>query len=647
MYVNIGGDNKDLEAAIDKSKQSLRHFDKSVGGSVKNIGELRKEYRRLAETSLVGKSPQEVADITKRLAAMRDQMGDMQRTINSLSGDPFERIGESVQSASTMLAGMTGAMTLLGGEEEKMQQLMQKTIALMAVAKAAQEATIFLNERAHGIFIKNKTKEIAARMREALTIKSVTAAAVTENAAKTKGVGTTKAITAAQKLWNKAVATNPLMLLVAALAAVATGVAVLASRYRENKRATENYNKAIDGTIIRNKELRESYNNHVRAMGRVRDEIRLIRGEITQFEFDMMELDREFEATMQSIKDSTTEQLGEALKGTKQFFNGMLRAMGFWKTATQRDINETNDIFEQFNIERQMAQEAHEANLAKLKEQALAERRKMELEDQKRLIEDLQIRRLNGIERELATLRLGYERNLKEWDGFEKAKIELTKTYEHERNQIIQSALQDAEKATADSIKKITDTWDDFELAPIDVEIDWGDTDFEAVLIDIEERFRDVTQVINDGINSGLQDLTAGIAEGLGAMAAGEAGMDNVMSNVAGSVANFMDTLGKSLIASGIAGEAFKKLLTNPAAAIVAGGALVGLAAFTRAKLAAGPASIAPMPSMGGGGGSAQASGAFGVRELGQFTVNVTGTLRADGNELLTVIENENKRTSL
>ena len=58
-------------------------------------------------------------------------------------------------------------------------------------------------------------------------------------------------------------------------------------------------------------------------------------------------------------------------------------------------------------------------------------------------------------------------------------------------------------------------------------------------------------------------------------------------------LADFMDMLGKSLIATGIAAANFGTLLVSPLTAIAAGASLVALAAVTRGLLSSGPAAVA------------------------------------------------------
>jgi hypothetical protein len=64
----------------------------------------------------------------------------------------------------------------------------------------------------------------------------------------------------------------------------------------------------------------------------------------------------------------------------------------------------------------------------------------------------------------------------------------------------------------------------------------------------------------------------------------------NFGKNMLGAIAGFMDTLGKAIVATAIATDAFEKLIVaNPAAAAVAGLALIAGAAIVRNTLKQGP----------------------------------------------------------
>jgi FtsZ-binding cell division protein ZapB len=96
-------------------------------------------------------------------------------------------------------------------------------------------------------------------------------------------------------------------------------------------------------------------------------------------------------------------------------------------------------------------------------------------------------------------------------------------------------------------------------------------------------------------INAAFANLQMQTAENIGQfiadMATGDAAAGkNFGKNMLGAIAAFMDTLGKAIVTTAIATEAFEKLIVaNPAAAAVAGLAMITGAAIVRNELKKGP----------------------------------------------------------
>ena len=103
------------------------------------------------------------------------------------------------------------------------------------------------------------------------------------------------------------------------------------------------------------------------------------------------------------------------------------------------------------------------------------------------------------------------------------------------------------------------------------------------------------TQIALDQINAAFANLQMQTAENIGQfiadMATGDAAAGkNFGKNMLGAIAAFMDTLGKAIVTTAIATEAFEKLIVaNPAAAAVAGLAMITGAAIVRNELKKGP----------------------------------------------------------
>jgi len=174
-----------------------------------------------------------------------------------------------------------------------------------------------------------------------------------------------------------------------------------------------------------------------------------------------------------------------------------------------------------------------------------------------------------------------------------------------------------------------------------------GDDITIAVVIDPESvnRFRDVTQEIN----SMAQDMAVSIGDAMGNLFADLATGENAWGNFANAALSaFGDmaiSVGKIAIEMGLATEGIKAALKlgNPWVAIGAGFALVALGTFVKSSLAnvANGASYSSTANVASSGSSWSSSNDYESREV---TVNVTGSLYADGDELLAVINNTEKK---
>jgi hypothetical protein len=110
----------------------------------------------------------------------------------------------------------------------------------------------------------------------------------------------------------------------------------------------------------------------------------------------------------------------------------------------------------------------------------------------------------------------------------------------------------------------------------------------------------DLTDVVKSAIEGLAESAAVGFGEAIGGLVAGTTSMGEVMKGMLGMIANFMTSLGKSLIQASIAAIAFKKLIANPYAALAAGIALVALGAVVQSKFKEGPQGFADGGIVGG-----------------------------------------------
>ncbi len=604
--IKIGADNSELNQKLEQTKTDLEQVSKSVSKFGDNVGVLRQRYRQLSQMSLVGKSAEEIRQVESELASLRDAMEDYDARIRSLAKDPFQKAAEGVQAFSSVMAGAAGVVTLMGGNEEKLNKIMQQTVALIAIANAAQTAADFTKQNAIGIWLKDKTKDIALRIKEALTIQTVTAATAQETAAKSGLSSVQKVLIALQNAWNKAIASNPIMLMVTAIAALTAAAIALGRALSKTTEESNVLNTSIDGTRHATVEAVNAHNEHVWALQRLEDEYKVLRGELSQYDADLNEISRQrqkelIEAEQQMRQNAESEiTLWTKIKAAVATqFGGMVGAAKVYTNAMQGTIEDGAQRIKEIN-------ERYDAIERNRKEKEIQEAKKREEEKQRQLAEAVK----------------------KGEEDIARYMEQRTKAYFREQSKITIEL--------------------DYELPPFD-EI-FGEVD-ELVIEPLKDKSVEIGEILSQAVESGIENLIAATAEAIGAFAAGEASFGDVFRVIGEQVANFADALGKALIAAGVASDAFKKLIHNPFAAIAAGAALVATAAIVRAKLKAGPSGSAS--SATGSGGitmptrqTAETKSEWSTRNVytNQPAVVVSGTLRADGSQLVAVIESENRR---
>ena len=170
-----------------------------------------------------------------------------------------------------------------------------------------------------------------------------------------------------------------------------------------------------------------------------------------------------------------------------------------------------------------------------------------------------------------------------------------------------------------------------------------GVEEIEGYMVNIQDIGKDFANVMSDAFASMIEGLAAGNLD-----------MQDIFHTILQFLADTLKNIGKALIAYGTAMEAFKKAFSNPWAAIAAGAALVAAGAVLSGLIkrassgSSGGSSISAGYSTAtvGGGGTMDLTGVTAIQAQ-QQEVKVTGTLKAQGNQLVAVIKNEDTRRNL
>lgn len=174
-------------------------------------------------------------------------------------------------------------------------------------------------------------------------------------------------------------------------------------------------------------------------------------------------------------------------------------------------------------------------------------------------------------------------------------------------------------------------------------EVEKGVEEIEGYMVDIQSIATDFANVMSDAFSNMIEGLAAGNLD-----------MQDIFQTILQFLADTLKNIGKALIAYGTAMDAFKKAFSNPWAAIAAGAALIAAGAVLSGLIKKASSGSSGGSSVNSGysaamvasGGSLDLASVTSV-QAGKQEIRVTGTLKAAGNQLVAVIENENKRKSL
>ena len=159
------------------------------------------------------------------------------------------------------------------------------------------------------------------------------------------------------------------------------------------------------------------------------------------------------------------------------------------------------------------------------------------------------------------------------------------------------------------------------------------------------QKIHDITNEVTSLVQSGVSRTAEIIGNLVGTLAAGGDAWGDFKNAALSAFGDMAIAVGKIAVAAGVATLGIKAAFEsmNGYAAIAAGAALIALGSAVKASLsavAAGDYSAAGGGYAGGSVGSAS-SGGYETRDV---NVNVTGTLVANGDQLITVINNTNKK---
>ena len=159
------------------------------------------------------------------------------------------------------------------------------------------------------------------------------------------------------------------------------------------------------------------------------------------------------------------------------------------------------------------------------------------------------------------------------------------------------------------------------------------------------QKIQDISNEVNSLIQSGVTKSAELIGNLVGTLAGGGDAWGDFKNAALSAFGDMAIAVGKIAISAGLASEGIQSALRmgNPYVAIAAGAALVALGSAVKASLSS-VANGDYSASGGGYSGGYSSGGSGGGYETREVNVTVTGSLEANGDQLIAVINNTNKR---
>lgn len=158
------------------------------------------------------------------------------------------------------------------------------------------------------------------------------------------------------------------------------------------------------------------------------------------------------------------------------------------------------------------------------------------------------------------------------------------------------------------------------------------------------EKIKDITNEVTSLLSSAVSRSAELIGNLVGTLAGGGDGWAEFKNAALSAFGDMAMAVGKIAISTGLAVSGIQAAINsgNWYLAVVAGAALVALGAAVKSSLSA--VANGDYSASGGGYSSSGYSSSGGDFETRNVNVNVTGTLQADGNQLIAVIQNQNQK---
>lgn len=269
-------------------------LDVKTDSGLKSLRQMKLEMRELQVAMSKASDPAEFKRLEAEFAILRNDMKDTSIAMKYL--DPGEILGGWVKMTQGLVgsfAAVTGAMSLFGSENEELQKIEKKSMALIQTMIGLEQMRQLLIDGGGKAERKTLISSTAAWLKKTLGIGANTAATATNTVAtgaQTVATGAqtvaTGGATIATKLLGAAMKALPIFAIIGAVVALVAAIKKMNRENAEAKERQEAINKATEEYVAVSKKLDDSYKSFMDTVNKSKLEHKLAMGEITQQQYD-------------------------------------------------------------------------------------------------------------------------------------------------------------------------------------------------------------------------------------------------------------------------------------------------------------------------------------------------------------------------
>lgn len=234
-----GGANS-VDNYINSLQEGTIETDRATKSTTTLRAQLREVTNELARLTLAGETEgQEFTDLATKAGKLKNAMLDTQQTVANLGSDvPLVRVFTgSIEGITGAFTAATGAAALFGDDNKDLQEVLVKVNGVMAINAGISQALNFVRDEA----LISTIKVIALQKVEAAQL-------AINNGLQSESIIVRGAATVAQYALNLAMSLNPIGLVVIAVAAFITAIALYTSSATKAAKAQAQLNAVLAET---------------------------------------------------------------------------------------------------------------------------------------------------------------------------------------------------------------------------------------------------------------------------------------------------------------------------------------------------------------------------------------------------------------